>query len=117
MERAQREGKRIMGIQGTFKWVLVLAGLLGSLSSRGASGDGGSGLFEEGNKFYEQRKYSDAVSAYEKAIQSGQSNGPVFSTWETHFTKRDSRANPSLPTERRKRPSRAIRVCATICSL
>ena len=78
MERAQREGKRIMGFQGTFKWVLVLVGLLGSLSCRGASGDGGSGLFEQGNKFYEQRKYSDAVSAYEKAIQSGQSNGPAF---------------------------------------
>src|SRR3954471_6616181 len=78
MERALRETKNMMGIKGAGKWVLALVALLTSISTWAAGGDAGRALFEEGNKLYEQRKYSEAASTYEKAIQNGQSNGPVL---------------------------------------
>jgi tetratricopeptide (TPR) repeat protein len=78
MESARRETPKIMGIKGAGKWVLALVAVLSSISSWAAGSDAGKALFEEGNKLYEQRKYSEAVSSYEKAIQNGQSNGPVF---------------------------------------
>ncbi|HUR44338.1 MAG TPA: tetratricopeptide repeat protein, partial [Candidatus Saccharimonadales bacterium] len=62
------------------KVVVILAFLawLGGQSGWAAASNAGTPFFEEGNKLYEQRKYSEAASVYEQAIQNGQSNGPVF---------------------------------------
>jgi tetratricopeptide (TPR) repeat protein len=54
--------------------LMVLAALVNPVSSRAAGRD----LFEQGNRFYEQGKFAEAVTSYEQAIQGGQSNGVVF---------------------------------------
>ena len=58
--------------------ILIFLAWLGGQTAWAAAANAGKPLFEEGNKLYEQRKYSEAASVYEQAIQSGQSNGPVF---------------------------------------
>src|ERR1051325_6500453 len=78
MESGWSEKKRMMGTRGAGQWVLTLVAVFSSVSLWAAGGDTGRALFEEGNKLYEQRKYPEAALTYEKAIQNGQSNGPVF---------------------------------------
>lgn len=52
--------------------------LLLVLVSEACAAAPGRDLFEQGNKAYEQGRYTEAIGSYQKAIQAGQSNGPTY---------------------------------------
>ena len=57
-----------------------------SLNMSALAADDFTGAFDAANKFYEQGKYSDAASAYEKLIQSGSvSPALYFNLGNAHF--------------------------------
>jgi tetratricopeptide (TPR) repeat protein len=68
----RRESGRIRAGLLAFFWLLAVS------TSQLTAAEPARDFFEQGNKSYEQGKFDQAITSYEKAIQSGQSNGAVF---------------------------------------
>lgn len=52
--------------------------LLAGLANHLGAAETGRDFFEQGNRFYEQGKFVESATSYEKAIQNRQSNGAAF---------------------------------------
>src|SRR4051794_22052104 len=57
-------------------FLMVLMVCLGSFSTARAADDASD--FEQANKFYEQGKYADAISAYDKLLQNGKASEAIY---------------------------------------
>lgn len=72
--RRQPTGKASFG-RMTLRWILAFLLMVGAL---GARANDLSTTFEQANKLYEQGKYAEAVSAYEKLAQQKQVSAALY---------------------------------------